>query len=156
MIPEGILARNEKNFKGLFAAFLFLQQIQEVCTIAQQHGDAMPANQLFLPQGAQQENHTGSNGDHGIDAEIGGEGHRNDHGGQAHHEENIENIGADDVADGDVGIALPGSSDRGEELRQGSTQSHNSQTDEAFAETEDPGQSGSGIHSHIGFVPVVL
>ena len=58
--------------------FCFLQQIQEVCTIAQQHGDAMPANQLFLPQGAQQENHTGSNGDHGIDAEIGGEGHRND------------------------------------------------------------------------------
>ena len=80
---------------------------------------------------------------------LGGKDNRRNQGGCAHHEENIEDIAAHNVTNGDVRPALPGSGDRGDQFRQRGAQGHDGQADEALAHSELFGQGGSGVHGHI-------
>ena len=125
------------------------QQVDEVADIAQQHGEACPAGQLLAFQSSQPDEDAGGDGNQHINAEVGGEGNIDDHGGQANHEQNVEDVGTDNVADGNVGVALPGGGDGGEQLGQGSTQSDHGQADETLGHAEDGSQLGGSADGHI-------
>ena len=117
--------------------------------IAGQQSDTALAGETVVVQAADQQQSSGSNGDQCVDAESCSESHRGDEGGGTDHKQNVEDVAAHDVADGNVCIALLGGGDGGEQLGQGSSESYDGQTDESLAESQGAGNGSSGIHGDV-------
>ena len=134
---------------GWFLSCLYLDKIDEVSHISRQHDNARRSRQLLAPHHTGQQQHTHQHRHDGVHREPSGEGDGGDEGGSAQDEEDVEDVAAHDVADGDVGVALPGGGEGGEQLGQGSAQRHDGQADEPFAHAKVPCQRGGGVHRHV-------
>ena len=126
-----------------------MEQIDKVSCISGQHQNACRLRQLFAPRHTDQQQHTHQHSYDGVHGESGGEGDGGDEGGGAQDKEDIENVAAHDVADGDVGVALPGGGERGEQLRQRGAQGHDGQANEPFTHAKIPCQRGGGVYGHV-------
>lgn len=84
------------------------QQIDKIGRIACQHQNAGGTGELFFSGYAEQQQDSGQGGHNGVHQEVGGKDNRRNQGGCAHHEENIEDIAAHNVTNGDVRLAPPG------------------------------------------------
>lgn len=70
-------------------------------------------------------------------------------GGYAQNEQNVEDVAADYVADGQIEFALASRLNGGHEFRQGSAAGHNGQTDQCLGKSEAFGDIGGTVHDEI-------
>ena len=84
-------------------------------------------------------------GDHGALGHLeGGQSH-----GDAADQHQVEDVGADDVAQGQVAVALHQGGDGGDQLRQAGAQGHEGQGDDGFGHPQRSGDLGAVVHQQL-------
>ena len=136
-----------------------LEGIEEKGQEAYEQDDAVGAADLVAPEVGRvhivetehEEQHGGAHGEGDILLDGGGlDGHRGDGSRTAHDEQGVEDIGADDIADGHIGRALDGRHEADEHLGGGGSGGHDGQTDDDFGHTHAAGQRRGTFGKAVG------
>src|SRR3989338_2908217 len=128
-------------------------QVNRVCHVVGQEQQAFPAVDAV----AGEENWQAGHGHSDHYWEVKGQGVgcdvdrlRRYHRGQAEHAEQVEDVAADDVAHGDIALALDGGHDRGGQFWQRSADGDHGQADHQFRNAQGAGHGDGALDQKVG------
>ena len=92
---------------------------------------SLPTDDAALMGDGEGQQQQGENGHHQeVEGSVAGDGNGGGGGAHPHHEEQVEDVGADHVADRDVGLPPVGGDQRGDKFRQAGAEGDHGQADQ--------------------------
>ena len=125
-------------------------EVAHVCDEDGEEDNGFPALNLESRRGEHPQQYDRAEEDRHVDGGDAGDGHGAYESGDAEDEEYVEDIGAEDVADGYAAVALACCYDGGGELGEGGASCDNGESDDGIADMESVGYADGMIDEDIG------
>ena len=136
-------------FSASIAALLPHEEVSRICNIQKHARSPLTAGHASAGTGEYEEQNGTAKEQYGVDDGLSEDVQRTDHRRHSEDEQDVEQVGADGITKRQPAVSLFRGDDGGHQLRQGSADGNNSQSDEVLADTEICGDDAGFIHDEI-------
>ncbi len=135
--------------KAFFIHALTQDDVHEKKDIQRDHQQSLPAVQILLVDGEQVDDDAGYDQEDRIVDRKYIYGDRVQRGGDAQYQQDVEDIGADGISQGEVALAFSGGDDGGHQFREGCAQGHDGQSDKCLAPPKSQRDGRCAVHHQV-------
>ena len=137
-------------FCASIAALLPHEEVSRICNIQKHARSPLTAGHASAGTGEYEEQNGTAKEQYGVDDRLSEDMQRADHRGHSEDKQDVEQVGADGIAQRQSAVSLFRGNDGGHQLRQGGAQGHEGQGNDGLRHAQPLGDESAVVHQQVG------